>query len=321
MTRASDKGNGLFPEPEEELPLASVALDLPIRKEFSYRIPERLVPELQIGQRVKVPFRSRAMTGTVVGLSHQTDLDPARVKFLQGVVEDVPALPQSILEFTKRMAEEYGCSWGTALDAAMPGSLKRRASRTLPGVALAKPEYEIEELLPDLEDRAPKRARVLRTVIELGSPAIVQDVRRLTGLSRSPIETLVKDGYLAFCRVQIEDELLTESRKLEHAPRHDLSQAQEDAVGAVVESLDQEQPDSFVLHGVTGSGKTEVYLRILEEVRARDRSAIILVPEISLTPQTVGRFLSRFPDVAVLHSSLTDATRARQWLRIVRGEA
>ena len=78
---------------------------------------------------------------------------------------------------------------------------------------------------------------------------------------------------------------------------------------------------TFLLHGVTGSGKTEVYLRVLEEVRKLEKSAIVLVPEISLTPQTVGRFASRFSDVAVLHSGLTDAERGRQWQRLLRGEA
>src|SRR4030095_5827589 len=86
----------------------------------------------------------------------------------------------------------------------------------------------------------------------------------------------------------------------------ELNAHQRAAVQTIVGALGGSAPRPFLLHGVTGSGKTEVYLRVLEEVRRRGRSAIVLVPEIALTPQTVGRFASRFPDVAVLHSGLTD---------------
>ena len=107
----------------------------------------------------------------------------------------------------------------------------------------------------------------------------------------------------------------------EAAVRHELNEHQQRAVGKVDESVAAGVHRTFLLHGVTGSGKTEVYLRILEEVRKRGRSGIVLVPEISLTPQTVGRFASRFPDVAVLHSGLTDAERGRQWQRLLQGKS
>ena len=107
----------------------------------------------------------------------------------------------------------------------------------------------------------------------------------------------------------------------EAAVRHQLNEHQQKAVDMVATRVRAREHRTFLLHGVTGSGKTEVYLRILEAVRAAGRSAIVLVPEISLTPQTVGRFASRFPDTAVLHSGLTDAERGRQWQRLLQGKA
>ncbi|MFQ5503266.1 MAG: primosomal protein N', partial [Planctomycetota bacterium] len=299
---------------------ARVALNLPVAGEFTYLVPERLARELEPGCRVRVPFHGRRMAGIVVSLDRETDVAPNRLKEIDSRIAGIPALPPGLVEFTRELARAYACSWGTALEAALPGTLKRGPSRTLPAVELALDEGRIREACLELEDRAPKRARVLRVLLELGSPLQLGVLLRRTGLSRSPVATLVKSGHLRWTRVEMQDDLFRNLR-LEVAPRHELVPAQRQAVESVVRCLHSGRHETFLLHGVTGSGKTEVYLRVLEELRSLGRSAIILVPEISLTPQTVGRFLSRFPDVAVLHSSLTDATRARQWLRIARGEA
>lgn len=298
---------------------AEVALNLPLRREFTYHIPAAMRGRVVVGARVRVPFGKRSMIGVVVGLQTESDVPPAKLKEVTGYFAEIPPLPQCILEFTRALADEYACSWGAALEAALPGSLKRGASRTLPAVQLARDEEETRLHADELEEKRPKQSRCLRAVLDMGSPVLIQDVLKRTGLSRSPIDTLVKHGWLKKLRLLQEDDFLEQSR-LEVAPRHDLTEAQEGAVGQILASLQGSEPGTFLLHGVTGSGKTEVYLRVLEEVVAQGKGAIILVPEISLTPQTVGRFLSRFPDVAVLHSSLTDATRARQWLRLARGE-
>jgi len=299
---------------------ALIAVNLPVDREFTYRIPDHLDGRTQVGARVRVPFHGRKLAGVVVGLADETDVPDKRIKPVEAVLCEIPILPPDLLEFTRRMALEYACSWGTALEAALPGSLKRRGSRTVPGVDLVRSEDETLRHGEELEDKHPKQARVLRMAVEMGPPVPVAELRRRTGVSRSPIATLVKHGHLKWQRIEIEDELVRDAR-LERAPRHELTGEQQRAVDRVVAYVEAGEHRTFLLHGVTGSGKTEVYLRILETVRARDLSAIILVPEISLTPQTVGRFWSRFKDVAVLHSSLSDATRARQWLRIARGQS
>lgn len=299
---------------------ATVALNLPVAQEFTYLVPDRLESDLVVGCRVRVMLGRRRTTGVVVALADECDLDEEKLRPIEERMGETPPLPAALLEFTRRMAMTYGCSWGTALDAAWPSSLKRRPAKTVPAVALAKDEEQTAGEVFTLEDTSPKRARVLRTVLELGSPAPVPLVLKRTGVSRSPLQTLVKQGWLKWTRVPQADELLDQSRH-ERAPPHQLVPEQRAAVDTVVGSLRTGRHATFLLHGVTGSGKTEVYLRILEAVRKLGRSAIILVPEISLTPQTVGRFLSRFPDVAVLHSSLTESARANQWLRLAGGRA
>lgn len=308
------------PEAAHALLFASVALPIPVGREYSYVVPARVREEIVVGCRVRVPFRGRRVTGVVTALEDSCDVPASKLRAIECRLAETPALPDGILEFTRRMADYYCCAWGIALDAAWPASLKRRPAKTLPGVDWAIDETSAEELQLELEDKAPKRSRVLRVLRDLGAPLALRVLLRNAGVTKSPVATLVKHGVLRWTRMREEPTLIEASRG-EHAPRHELSEAQAAAVERITSRIAEREHEAFLLWGVTGSGKTEVYLRVLEEVQRLGRGAIILVPEIALTPQTVGRFLSRFPEVAVLHSSLGDGERARQWLRLARGEA
>ena len=307
----------LAPEPAAAA-YVQVALNLPLRREFTYRVPEGAV--VRPGNRVRVNFHNRKLGGIVVAVSDTTDLAPERVKPLDAVLDGELVLPESLMELARRIAVTYGCSLGEALDATLPAVAKARGQRRIPHLQLATPADLAQQAVEQLEDKHQQRSRVLRTVLEFGGPLPVLEVKRRTGTSDSPWKTLVKDGLLK--RVLIAEELQPLEPSLDEAAvRHDLNPEQQAAVDSVTRSIEAHAHRTYLLHGVTGSGKTEVYLRILEEVRARGRSGIVLVPEISLTPQTVGRFASRFPDVAVLHSGLTDAERGRQWQRLLQGQA
>jgi primosomal protein N' (replication factor Y) (superfamily II helicase) len=269
---------------------------------------------------VRVHFHGRKLGGVVTAVSTTTDLPAAKVKPIDAVLDGELTLPPSLLELARRMAATYGCSFGEALDAMLPAVAKRRGQRRIPHVALKAPFDLAQRAVLELEEKHPEQSRVLRTVLEFGGPMPILDVRRRTKTSDSPWQTLVKHGLLRRVLVAEELEELVPSLE-ERAERHTLNEHQERAVAAVHECARANRHRTFLLHGVTGSGKTEVYLRVLEEVRQLGKSAIVLVPEISLTPQTVGRFASRFPDVAVLHSGLTDAERGRQWQRLLSGQA
>ncbi len=305
------------PEPAA-VTYVQVALNLPLRREFTYALPPGLAA--QPGNRVRVHFHGRKLPGVVVAVSDQCDLPPHKVKPIDAVLDRDLVLPQSLLQLARRLASNYGCSLGEALDATLPAVAKARGQRLIPHVEVAVPPDLALAAVAELEDSHQQQSRVLRTVIEFGAPMPIVEVRRRTSTSDSPWQTLVRGGRLR--RVMIAEELRELSPSLdERAERHALNPDQQravDTVGAVVEKGEHR---TFLLHGVTGSGKTEVYLRILEDVRKKGRTAIVLVPEIALTPQTVGRFASRFPDVAVLHSGLTDAERGRQWQRLMQGKA
>jgi primosomal protein N' (replication factor Y) (superfamily II helicase) len=306
------------PEPESAPTYVQVALKLPLRREFTYALPPAM--SARPGNRVRVEFHGRSLGGVVTAVGGASDLPPHKIKPVTAVLDDESTLPASLLELARRMAATYGCSLGEALDAMLPAVAKRRGQRRIPHLQLRAPLDLAQRAVAELEDKHQERSRVLRTVLEYGGPMPILDVRRRTGTSDSPWQTLVKHGLLQ--KVMLAEEL-TElvPAPEEAAVRHALNEHQQRAVDAVGIKVAARQHRTFLLHGVTGSGKTEVYLRILEHVRSLGRSAIVLVPEISLTPQTVGRFASRFPDVAVLHSGLTDADRGRQWQRLLQGRA
>jgi primosomal protein N' (replication factor Y) (superfamily II helicase) len=295
-----------------------VALNLPLRREFTYALPPGVlaIP----GNRVRVNFHGRKLGGVVTAISDTTDVPPAKIKVIDALLDDETVLPPSLLTLAQAMARTYGCSLGEALDATLPSVAKRRGQRLFPHLEVKAPPDLAMQAVLELEDKHQEQSRVLRTVLEFGGPMPIQDVRRRTGTSDSPWQTLVKHGLLRKVMIAEELEELVPAIE-ERAVRHDLNEHQQKAVAKVAESVLAGVHRTFLLHGVTGSGKTEVYLRILEEVRKQGKSAIVLVPEISLTPQTVGRFASRFPDVAVLHSGLTDAERGRQWQRLLQGKA
>ena len=308
----------LFADPEPARTYVQVALNLPLRREFTYALPAGVTA--RPGNRVRVNFHGRALGGVVTAVGDTTDLPPSKVKAIEALLDDELTIPPSLLELARRMAATYGCSLGEALDAMLPAVAKRRGQRLLPHVQVKAPHDLALQAVAELEDKHQEQSRVLRTVLEFGGPMPIGDVRRRTGTSDSPWQTLCKNGLLQKVMLAEELEELVPAAE-EAAVRHQLNEHQQKAVDTVATKVRAREHRTFLLHGVTGSGKTEVYLRILEEVRAAGRSAIVLVPEISLTPQTVGRFASRFPDVAVLHSGLTDAERGRQWQRLLQGKA
>ncbi len=255
-----------------ELDVAEVAVPTPVRGTFHYRSPDAMRGALKPGVRVRVPFGPRRLVGVCVGLGRgdepaaASDASPPRLRDIERALDREPALTPALLELTRFVASYYRCSWGEALQAALPGSVKRRIRKGRGGPATVEPK--------DLAAPDPSA------------------------------------GDLAAAGPAVPDPLVGETARLE------LTAGQQQAIAAILEPLRTRSFAVVLAHGVTGSGKTEVYLRAIEETLALGRSAILLVPEISLTPQTVARLRARFGNVGVLHSLQSDAERARQWERI-----
>jgi primosomal protein N' (replication factor Y) (superfamily II helicase) len=310
--KAKPKAFGLY---------ASVALNRPLRCEFTYGVPPELQADVAIGKRVAVGFgRGGFEVGVVVGLSKDSPIDLGRLKPVTRVLDAEPIIDRDLLGLTAWIAETYACAWGEALAMLLPAPLKREGGRRKVRVLVLEREPTDEELAT-LEEKSPKPFRILRMLREVGGRAELAELLRKANLSDAPAKTLAKTGLARIEFITPLSDPLWDDTPANRPTHAALSHDQAAAVETFETHLRAGTGATYLLQGVTGSGKTEVYLRTIDAALALGRGAIVLVPEISLTPQTVSWFRSRFGEVAVLHSRMTDVQRLEMWMRVKRGEA
>lgn len=327
---SGNQGETLFGG-DDVIEVASVVFNRPLDQPYSYRVPERLVGSVRPGQRLRVPLGrgNSATIGYCVAVTDQkadvsanpTGFDRSRLKDVIGVIDDPPLIDRSMLDLTKWLASYYACSWGQALDAVVPAGVKNQAGTRL-RTCLTVPE-EIRAAIP--EGLPHKQAAALAVLIASTEPTGLDDVCRMAKCGPGTIALMRKRGLVLAVKRRVREDSETEADEPlndepERAVRPEPTVEQAEALAKIDPVLREGKFAVFLLHGVTGSGKTEVYLSAIERVVATGREAIVLVPEISLTPQTIRRFRRRFPRIAVLHSHLSDSERHRHWRSIAAGE-
>jgi primosomal protein N' (replication factor Y) (superfamily II helicase) len=294
-----------------------VALDTPLRRLFDYLPPEDS-PLPVVGARVLVPFGRQRLVGVVCAWAQDSELSADKLKRVFEVIDDEPVLDARVMELAEWAAQYYHHPLGEVLSSALPKLARNGAA------AKASQEYwyATADGAAALESKTLNRAPRQRELLELlnGASGVASD--SLAGQFedwRTPMRALVARGYVSSAEVVAtvgEHSDATMVRGV--AP--ELSPEQSAAVTAIDAASGRFAP--FLLYGITGSGKTEVYLHSVEHVLRLGRRALVLVPEIGLTPQLVGRFRERFAvPVAVLHSALTDTERLAAWRLCVSGEA
>ncbi|MBK6939630.1 MAG: primosomal protein N' [Planctomycetes bacterium] len=298
---------------------ADVALHLPLDQTFTYAIPQGLRSAIVPGVRVRVSFQNRVVGATCV-TTH--DRAPSfAVKPLLALVEPKPLFTPTMLRLARWIARRYGAAIGETLDAALPFAVRSGGQgRSILVVEPLADRAALDTAMTELEGKQPKQARALRLLLEAGEPLELRELCARAKTGESPIRTLAKHELVKLVKTAAKPKDMF-SEPIPHEPDKTLTTAQTLVLGAVLDAIATGRHREFLLFGVTGSGKTEVYLQALSEVVRRGQQAIVLVPEIALTPQTVARFRARFRRVAVLHSHLTDAERHQQWRAIQRGEA
>ncbi len=232
------------------------------------------------------------------------------------IVDTTPLMTPDILDLTQWLADYYLCPWGAALEAVVPAGVRGQAGTR--DVKFLRVTNEVAARLARLQ-LPPKQLSVLAQLAAAGKPLAIAELQARAECGSSPIQQLVKKGLIASetKRVYLGD---PEALPVTRTPALELNNEQARALRAILDALQSRTHQTILLHGVTGSGKTEVYIQAIDEVIHYGRQAIVLVPEISLTPQTRRRFRSRFDRVAVLHSNLSPSERHGEWLRIARGE-
>jgi primosomal protein N' (replication factor Y) len=304
--------------------IARVSLEIALRKEFDYLIPPGLIGQIEVGSRVQVPFGPRKILGCVTALAEESA--HINLKPILKVIGAQTLVTPKVLKLARWIGEYYCCAPETALKSVLPEAVRKEKFgwrerlfvRALPPAGkfpkLPKRQQEVWNIIEE------RRGLPLQELVELAETAVAT-VRKLEdrGLIEIASEISERDPYAR--------EHILPSQPLP------LNPAQAAALEKIKAAMDKPpsilspQPSTFLLHGVTGSGKTEVYLQALAHALEQSKGAIVLVPEISLTPQTVERFKARFSSgklqtlVAVLHSHLSAGERHDEWHKIRQGRA
>ena len=284
---------------------------------FTYRVPEGM--NIVRGMRVSVPFGPRSAEGYVLGLSDTAQLDESRIKAIRQPLEDYPALLPPLIDLAQEIARDTHCPLAEALRLMLPAQMRggRVKIKTETAARLLIAGDDLQAALTGCKNA--RKRRLLLEMLSDGQPHAVAELRQLVKDARTGLNDLCQRGYAEL----IEHEILRSPYPDTLTPTPDpaLTDEQQEALSELLPAVDCGQ-GAFLLHGVTGSGKSEVFIRAVRRCLQRGRGAIVLVPEIVLTPQMVTWFRARFGDVAaVLHSRLSAGERFDEWRRIRLGRA
>lgn len=307
---------------------AKVAIPVPLGQAFSYSVPDALAPRVRRGARVVCEFGRRRVVGVVLDVGDgPLEIPEEKLKPIGAVVDTEPVLPEDLLSFLNELARYYFAPIGEVMRLALPAVERSsvRDSGTLEliegtGAATIGRTVQVARALDGGDsERLKGRALELWNHLRNSGPVPVRDLEERFGAVRHALKKLEQGGAVEIRR----EAARTDPFFAIDAPRDvppDLTDAQASAVSAITSRLDEKTPAAFLLHGVTASGKTEVYLRSVARAIELGGGALVLVPEIALTPELVRRFRSRLGDtIAVLHSGLSATERHAMWSSLRKG--
>ena len=290
---------------------------------FDYNIPKELEDYIVIGSKVLVPFGKgeKLEEGFVIKIKEKSEYQIKDIKKIEDNLTDKQ------IALAKWMAKRYFCNISDCIKLMLtPGTRtknkeKRIQDKTINMIYLGK---DIEEIDYDIEIgkiKSEKQKRILE-FIKNNEGSTIQEIEMFTDCSRAIINTLIKNGYLEIIEKKVERDPLV-NKVANKTNKLVLTDEQKTAYEKVKKAIDKNVYEQFLLYGVTGSGKTEIYLQLIEDVINKEKTAIILVPEISLTPQILERFISRFgkEKIAILHSKLSIGERHDEWEKIRQGKS
>ena len=303
---------------------ADIIIDISSEKldrSFQYRVPEELEKEIKAGMVVSIPFGNgnQLRKGYVTGLTREPKVDPARLKNICGISSAEETTESRLIALAAWMRENYGSTMIQALKTVLPIQEKMKAKEKR-YLCLKISREEAEKLLEELEKtRFKARTRLLRELLK--EPRLdVSYASKELGATTSVVKKMTEQGIISIEYEELlRNSLDTEKLRLEEEPP--LTPEQETAVREILREWEKETPRPVLIEGVTGSGKTQVYMKLIETVLDQGQQAIVLIPEIALTYQTVRRFYARFGEkVSVINSRQSQGERYDQFKRARRGE-
>ena len=312
---------------------ASVSpLAVPVDNTYDYEIPLELHGKLHPGDMVAVPFRNREIFAVVMHIKDRPEVE--KVKTISGRVDDFRRFPPDLMHLCQWVSRVFLCSMRAVLDTVFPfqKSMRKRGFEAdaykrlkrrlvMKKVVVLKESAVREAVLDDFAklSRAPAQRNVLRTLMAAGGAMPLKELRKQAGVTDGPIKAVVDKGY---ANIDFLPESMTPAGSPDTLEKlHVLSAEQEVAYARMYHAVTEHRHEEFLLHGITGSGKTEIYMHAAAECVRQGRTVLLLVPEIALSTQIIQRFLRRpIGRVAVWHSMLSLTERLYEWERIAAGE-
>lgn len=282
-----------------------------VDQNYTYHVPNNLQDKIKVGIRVKVPFGRMTIEGFVMNINNITTYDPNKIRDIIDVIDKDPVLNEEMLKLGKYMSENLLCSLSSTYQVMLPKALKAEVNTN---IKIKYNKYlrrikSIEEM--DTYIRNCKYEGQINLLCKLKEGDVL--ITKMT----STINTILKYNL---AEIVYEEEKRYSYTGSTNYKKVELTKEQDSVAKEVISSFGQNEV--YLLYGVTGSGKTEVYMNIIENAIKEGKEAIMLVPEISLTPQIVGKFISRFGNIiTVLHSKLSDAERYDEYRKIISGES
>ncbi|MFC2049107.1 primosomal protein N' [Chlamydiota bacterium] len=305
---------------DEYSTFVSVVVDLGFDKQLDYAVPHSFAAQIKRGMQVQVPLKGFLRTGYVTEVKKQSAFP--KVLPVHALLSEEELLTDEVFELALWMSRYYHAPLRQVLKTVLPASIRRQTPHKEQFFAARSVSKEkLREICIGLREKHPSQARVLDVMLMREKGILLTELLEKAEVSRSPVESLEKQGLLTLEKVRYDRSPLKDEEyfKTEHKQ---LNGPQAEAYRAITQALSEKKFEVHLLHGVTGSGKTEVYLQAIEYAIGLGNTALMLVPEISLTGQTIERFRSRFDHrIAILHHRLSQGERSDEWHRIKRGEA
>lgn len=296
-----------------------------LNKIFDYIVPPEMEEKIKIGTRIFVPFGKgeKIEDGFVINLKEKSEFAKKEIE----KIEEKESLSEDKIILSKLMARKYFCNISDCIKLMLPpktGSKEisnRMKEKTGNFVFLKKDINEINILIEEGKIKSDKHIRVLKFLEKNNDGVYISDLELLTDVSKSIFKTLEKKEYIKIVKKQIERNPFINKNIKKDEPKI-LNAEQQKCFDSISFCIENNEFSKHLIYGITGSGKTEIYLQLISKVIEKGKTAIVLVPEISLTPQMVDRFLARFGNiVAVLHSKLSDGERYDEWQKIANGKS
>ena len=295
-----------------------------LNRVFDYNIPETMVYKAMVGSRVFVQFGNRKQLeeGFIIGIKESSEF---KLKSIEKIVNE-NGLTEEKVELAKWMARRYFCNISECIKLMLPPGtttkiIENRIKEKNENFVTIIDEEVVESDIEENKFKSAKQVRILKFLLDNGETNMA-DLLLFTDTTRDAVKALEKKNYITIEKKHVErnpffHKVERQSKKLE------FTEEQQNAYNEISDKMDKNKYEEYLIYGVTGSGKTEIYLQLIEKALNNNKTSIMLVPEISLTPQTVDRFIARFGEenIAVLHSKLSIGERFDQWNKIKSGQA